>query len=116
MSSRLRPQEFELSLEKSKHTERCAECVTQPTRMLARLTAAVARTLKAPRGTKRLDMGGMQSTLMASQSEGAWCPTGATPLGDILAQPAFGFSIRFPSTVVRWAMEDSQSGHGVSHP
>jgi hypothetical protein len=48
MSSRLRPQEFELSLEKSKHTERCAECVTQPTRMLARLTAAVARILKGP--------------------------------------------------------------------
>jgi len=48
MSSRLRPQEFDLSLEKSKHTERCAECVTQPTRMLARLTAAVARTLEGP--------------------------------------------------------------------
>ena len=48
MSSRLRPQKFGLSLEKSKHPERCAECVTQPTRMLARHTAAVARTLKGP--------------------------------------------------------------------
>ena len=109
MSSRLGPQEFELSLEKSKHRERCAECVTQPTRMLERLTAAVARTLHGPRVAQNAQAGHFNGEPI----RGGTVPHKGDTLVYIPAKPAFGFSNRFPSIVVRWAMEDSQSGHGI---
>ena len=112
MSSRLRPQEFELSLGKSKHTERCAECVTQPTRMLERLTAAVARTLQRPRVAQNAQAGHFNGEPI----RGGAVPHRSDTLVDILAKPAFGFSNKFPSIVIRWAMEDSQSGHGYPIP
>lgn len=96
--------------------ERCAECVTQPTRMLARPTAAVAHTLKGPAWHKTPGHGRYAEHFSDEPVRGGVVPHRSDALGRYSG--AAGIWVLHQIPKYRGPMDhgDSQSGHGVSHP